>query len=134
MSGEINGTAVIISNASGDIIGQGETSRSFAGAHIDISNKSNGDNVTYMDGELSGKQESIPMTCVFNDDDEFQAMRDAAVSGALAVYTVTYAASGYLISAEFGVTGWSETFPHGAAITASLTLMSSGVVTYTSPV
>ena len=134
MSGELNGTKVIIANGTGDIFGQGETSRSNPATPIDISNKSYEDNVTLMDGELSGKQETIPLTITFSDDAEFKKMRSDAVTGVQDTYTITYGASGYIISASFAVTGWSETFPQGGAVTASCTLMSSGVVTYTDPV
>jgi hypothetical protein len=131
---ELHGTSVIISDATGDIVGQGETSRTFAGAPVVISNKSYGDDVTYLDGELSGKQESIPMTIFFNTDTTFKTMRDNAKNGTLATYTLTYGATGFIIEGQFMVTAWSETFPHGAAVTASCTLMSSGEPTYTDPV
>ena len=44
MSGEINGTNIVIANGTGEIVGQGAFTLTYGGTPIDISNKSNGDN------------------------------------------------------------------------------------------
>ena len=55
MAGEINGTAIVLNNTTGAIVGQGDFTHTFGGTPIEIGNKSYGDAVTYLDGELSGK-------------------------------------------------------------------------------
>ena len=134
MAGEITGTKVLIANGTGEIFGQAETSRSNSSAPVDISNKSYEDHVTYLAGEGTGKQESWPMTIIFSDSAEFKKMRADSITQTPDTYTLTYADSGYSITGTFHVTAWAETFPHGSAVTASCTLMSSGEPTNTDPV
>ena len=58
MAGEINGTTIILQDGTGAIVGQMEMTMTFSGTPIDISNKSAGDFITLLDGELAGNNES----------------------------------------------------------------------------
>ncbi len=131
MSGELNGTLVIISDSVGEIVGQGEATVTFNGAPINISNKSLGDWVVLLDAELATKQFQVALTCVYNDDAQYQKVRADSFSGTQGAYTVTYGATGETIPGTFVPTGLSDALPHGDKVSTSLTLMSSGVVTHT---
>ena len=72
MSGEITGTGVIIENGAGEIVGQGDFTLTFGGDLVDISNKSYGDNMTFLDGERSSKQLVFAGTLTYNDDSQFR--------------------------------------------------------------
>jgi len=133
-SGEVNGTAVIISNATGEIVGQGSMTHTFNGALIDTSNKSNGDVVTYMSGELSGKQHVFSGEFTYNDDAQFRAVRAAVFAGTSAAYTVTIvsdATTDESFTGNFIPTGLSDTFNQGEKVTCSISFNSDGVVTVT---
>ena len=130
MSGEINGTNVILANGVGTIVGQMEMTMAYNGTPIDISNKSEGDFIALMDGELAGKQLSISGSIVYNDDTQYEAVRSAAISGTQADYTFTYP-SGEVFAATMVPTGLSDAAPHGDKVTTTITLLSSGVVTHT---
>ncbi len=133
MGGEINGTSVILQDSTGEIVGQMEMSLSFNGTPIDISNKSFGDWVTLMDGQLASKQLQISGTIVYNDDAQFRKVRADAFSGTADVYTLTYVAgqtTDESFSASMIPTGLSDAVPLGDKITTSITFVSSGVVTH----
>jgi predicted secreted protein len=132
MAGEVNATNVIIQNGTGAIVGQGSFTHTFGGTPIDISNKSNGDNVTLLDGELASKQHVFAGTIVYNDGDQFRAMRAAAFAGTQDTYTITYtsdATTDESFSGSFVPTGLSDDLPHGDKITTTISFNSSGVVT-----
>tara|TARA_R100000951_G_scaffold63787_2_gene53557 strand:- start:1808 stop:2221 length:414 start_codon:yes stop_codon:yes gene_type:complete len=134
MSGEINGTNVIIQNGTGDIVGQMEMTLTHNGTPIDISNKSAGDFVTLLDGELAGKQLQLSGTLVYNDDAQFRATRAASLTGTQDTYTVTYtssAATDESFSALMVPNGMSDSLPHGDKVSTTLTFLSSGVITHT---
>ena len=133
MSDEINGTNVIIQNSVGNIVGQGDFTVAYNGTPIDISNKSAGDFVTLMDGELAGKQLSLSGTIVYNNDAQYRAMRADAIAGNLDTYTITYtsaATTDESFSASMMPTGMSDAVPHGDKISTSITLLSSGTITH----
>ena len=71
MANEINGTNTVIENGTGAIVGQMETTLTYNGSPIDISNKSSGDYVSLLNGELSGKQVQFSGTLIYNDDIQF---------------------------------------------------------------
>ena len=131
MSGELNGTLVIISDSVGEIVGQGEATMTFNGTPIDISNKSLGDWVQLLDVELATKQFQVAMTIVYNDDAQYQKVRADSFTGTQDAYTVTYGTTGETISGQFVPTGLSDALPHGDKVSTSLTLMSSGLVAVT---
>lgn len=133
MSEEINGTNVVISNGTGDIVGQMEMTLTFNGTPIDISNKSFDDWVTLMDGQLAAKQLQISGSIVYNDDTQFRKVRADALSGTADDYTLTYV-SGATTDESFSCSmipnGLSDALPHGDKITTTITFLSTGVVTH----
>lgn len=135
MSGEINGTNIVISNSTGEIVGQGAFTLTFNGAPIDISNKSNGDFMTYLDGELSAKQLVFSGEIVYNDDEQFRKVRQDALNGTQDTYTLTYVGSGAVTDEEFSglfvPTGLSDSIPHGERVSTTISFNSSGAYVYT---
>lgn len=133
MSREINGTTVILSDGSGDIVGQMEMTLTLNGTPIDISNKSFLDNVTLIDGEISGQQMQISGTIVYNDNARYRSMRADSLTGTQDTYTMTYtgaATTQETLSASMVPTGLSDAIPHGDKVSTSITLLSSGVITH----
>lgn len=134
MAGEVNGTNVILQNSSGAIVGQMEMTLTYNGTPIDISNKSAGDFVTLLDGELAGKQLQISGTLVYNDDTQFRAMRDDAESGTQDTYTLTYTSDALTDeswSCSMVPTAMSDALPMGDKVATSITFLSSGTITRT---
>ena len=135
MSGEINGSAIIVNNSTGAIVGQGDFTHTYGGAPIDISNKSYGDFVTYLDGELATKQHVFSGEITYNNDTEFHKVRADALSGTQDTYTIEYTdlnrATSETFSGLFVPTGLSDTIPMGAKVSTSISFNSSGAVTYT---
>ena len=134
MSGEINGTNVIISDGTGAIVGQMEMTLTYNGTPIDISNKSAGDFVQLLDGELSGKQLQMSGTLVYNDDAQYRKVRADSLVGTQDTYTVTYT-SDATTDEEFSATmvpnGLSDALPHGDKVSTTITFLSSGVISHT---
>ena len=134
MAGEINGTKVLIKKDGSIIVGQMEATVTFNGTPIDISNKSQGDWVTLLDGELAGKQLQIAGTLIYNSDTVYRQVRADALAGTQAVYTVEYtsdAVTDEQFSATMVPNGLSDALPMGDKVTTSITLLSSGTVTHT---
>jgi hypothetical protein len=137
MAGEVNGTNIIIANGTGDIVGQGSFTHTFGGTPIDISNKSNGDNVTMIDGELATKQHVFAGTIVYNSDTQFRKVRTDSFSGTQDTYTLTYvsdATTDESFTGLFTPTGLSDAIPHGEKVETTISFNSSGVITRTAPV
>ena len=137
MSGEINGTKVLIKKNGSTIVGQMEATVTFNGTPIDISNKSTNDWVTLLDGELAGKQLQISGTLVYNNDTVYRAVRADALTGTQDTYTIEFtsdAATDEAFSASFVPNGLSDALPMGDKVTTSITFLSSGVVTHTAAV
>jgi len=134
MSGEINGTPVVISNGSGEIVGQMEMTLTYNGTPIDISNKSALDVVLLLDGELSAKQLQISGTLVYNDDTQYRKVRADSLSGTQDAYTITYispATTDEVFSADMVPNGLSDAIPFGDKVSTSITFLSSGAITHT---
>ena len=134
MAGEINGTKVLIKKDGSTIVGQMEATVTFNGTPIDISNKSQGDWVTLLDGELAGKQLQIAGTLIYNSDTVYRQVRADALAGTQATYTVEYtsdATTDEAFSATMVPNGLSDALPMGDKVTTSITLLSSGTVTHT---
>ena len=133
MAGEINATNILVENSSGVIVGQGAFTHSFAGALIPISNKSFGDAVTNLDGELAGTQHVFAGEFVYNNDPEFRNTRADSFLGVQDTYTLTMTGSGAVTDESF--TGLftpnalNDTLGHGESAKTSLSFSSSGVVT-----
>lgn len=134
MSGEINGTPVVISNGTGAIVGQMEMTLTYNGTPIDISNKSTGDFISLLDGELAGKQLQLSGTIVYNDDAQYRKVRADSLTGTQDTYTITYvspATTDEAFSASMVPNGLSDALPHGDKVSTSITFLSSGTVTHT---
>ncbi len=133
MAGEINGTNIVIENGTGEIVGQMEATLTYNGTPIDISNKSNGDNVTLLDGELAGKQLQWAGTIIWNTDAQCQKVLNDALSGTMDTYTVTYPSAGTTdesFTALMMPNGRADTLPHGDKLSSSITFLSSGTITH----
>ena len=89
MAGEINSTNVVIQNGTGEIVGQGSGTLTWANNLIITSNKSNGDAVTAMDGEGSGKQLTYACEFVWNTEAQFQKAHTDSISNTADTYTLT---------------------------------------------
>ena len=137
MAREINGTTVILSDGTGDIVGQMEMTVTYNGTPIDISNKTALDNITLIDGELAGKQLQISGSIVYNDNTRYRNMRADTLTGTQDTYTMTYtgaATTQETLSASMVPTGLSDAIPHGDKVSTSITLLSSGVISHTAAV
>ena len=132
MAGEQSGTTAILKKGAvaAEIVGQMEFTATYGGTPIDISNKSYGDNVTYLDGELAGKQLIISGSLVYNTDTVYQAIRADDLTGAQDDYTLEFA-NGEKYEAKFVPTGMSDALPLGDKITTTISFNSSGAVTHT---
>ena len=133
MAGEIQGTAIVLNNTTGEIVGQGDFTHTFGGTPIEIGNKSYGDNITYLDGDLSGKQHVFSGAITYNNDTQFRKVRADAFTGTQDTYTFTYTGSGVVtdesFSGSFVPTGLSDAIPQGAKVETTISFNSSGVVT-----
>jgi len=133
MAGEINGTVVVLNNSTGEIVGQGDMTHTYGGTLIEISNKSFGDAVTYLDGENSNEQHIFAGEFTYNNDAQFRKARADAFSGTQDDYTMTYTGSGVVtdesFTGKFVPTGLSDTLSRGAKVATTLSFNSSGVVT-----
>ena len=133
MASEINGTAVVVNNTTGEIVGQGDFSHTYGGTPIEIGNKSFQDNVVYMDGQGSTKQHVFSGQFTYNNDTQFRKVRSDTFSHTLDTYTLTFTGSGAVtdesFTGSFMPTGLSDAMPQGAKVTTDLSFNSSGVVT-----
>ncbi len=133
MSGELNGTAIVLNNTTGEVVGQGDFTHTFGGTPIEIGNKSTGDNVVYLDGELATKQHIFSGELTYNSDAQFRKVRGDAFTGTQDTYTLTYVGSGDVTDESFSglfvPTGLSDAIPMGAKVATTLSFNSSGVVT-----
>lgn len=132
-SGEINGTPCIIQNGSGDIVGQGSLTHTYGGTLIETSNQSNGDAVTYLEGENATKQHIFAGEFTYNDDTQYRKVRGDVFSGTSDTYTLTFvsnATTNESFSGTFFPTGLSDTIGMGTKVTTSLSFNSSGDVTH----
>ena len=129
MAGEINATNVVISK-SGAVVGQGAATLTVNGNPIDISNKSNGDYITLLDGELASRQLQFSVELVYNNDASYRALRADDIAGTQAQYTIDYPNSGDTtdesFSGTFMPTQMSDNLAQGEAVKTNVTFVSSG--------
>jgi hypothetical protein len=134
MAGEVNGTTVIIEDSTGAIVGQGDFTHTYGGTLIETTNKSSGDNITYMSGENAGKQHIFAGQFTYNDNAQFRAIRAAVFAATPVTLTITYtsnASTDEAFSGSFFPTGLSDTIPQGVKMTTDISFNSSGPVTVT---
>ena len=133
-SGEVNGTACVVVNGTGEIVGQGSLTHTYGGTLIDTSNKSNGDAVTYLEGENATKQHIFSGDFIYNNDTQFRKVRADILSGSSDTYTLTYvsdATTDEAFDGTFFPTGLSDSLGLGAAVTSTISFNSSGPVVHT---
>jgi hypothetical protein len=133
-SGEINGTPCIVQNGTGEIVGQGSLTHTYGGTLIETSNQSNGDAVTYMEGENATKQHVFAGEFTYNNDTQFRKVRADVFSGTSDTYTLTFvsdATTNESFSGTFFPTGLTDTIAMGTKVTTSLSFNSSGDVAHT---
>lgn len=136
-SGEINGTPCIVQNSTGEIVGQGSLTHSYVGTLIETSNQSNGDDVTYMEGENATKQHIFAGEFTYNNDTQFRKVRNDVFTATSDDYTLTFisdATTDEAFSGKFFPTGLSDTIGLGVKVTTSLSFNSSGPVLHTQAV
>ena len=135
MAGELNGTAVILTNTTGEIVGQGDFTLTYGGTPIDISNKSYGDWVTLLDGEGANKQYIFSGELTYNNDAQYRKVKADSQSHTMDTYTMTLVGSGVVTDESFtGIfmpTGLSESYAKGVKVATTLAFNSSGIVTPT---
>ncbi|HHZ70878.1 MAG TPA: hypothetical protein EYN54_11520 [Methylococcaceae bacterium] len=133
-SGEINGTACIVQNGTGEIVGQGSLTHTYGGTLIETSNKSNGDAVTYLAGENATKQHVLSGDFIYNNDTQFRKVREDILNGTPDTYTLTYvsdATTDESFSGLFFPTGLSDSLGMGTAVASTISFNSSGPVVHT---
>jgi hypothetical protein len=135
MSGELNGTAIVVNNTSGEVVGQGDFTHAYGGTPIEIGNKSTGDNVVYLDGEGATKQHVFAGDFTYNSDAQLRKVRADTFSHTMDTYTLTYTGSGVATDESFvGLfmpNALTDTIGMGVKVTTAITFSSSGVVTIT---
>jgi hypothetical protein len=132
MSGEINATNVVISK-SGAVVGQGAATLTINGNPIDISNKSNGDYITLLDGELAARQLQFSVELVYNNDASYRALRADDIAGTQGQYTIDYpgdSTTDESFSGTFMPTQMSDNLAQGEAVKTNVTFVSSGPFTH----
>lgn len=132
MAGELNGTHVVIMKDAAEVVGQMEMTMTYNGTPIDISNKSAGDFIQLLDGELATKQLQFSGTIIYNDDTVYQTVRGDSLVGTQGEYSITFP-NGEVWTATMVPNGLSDAVPHGGAISTTITFLSSGTVTRTPP-
>mgnify|MGYP005995021825 CR=1 FL=1 len=95
MSGELNGVKALLLIGDGagtysEIIGQVELSDTFNGTPIDISEKSVGDFVTYLNNELATNGLSISGGMVYNNHASFELFRSKQVSRLITDFKLSF--------------------------------------------
>ena len=132
MAGEINGTDIMIQKGAVpvDIFGQMEATLTMGGTPINISNKSAGDFVLLLDGEVTSQQIVLSGTLVYNVSASHEAIMSEAFAGTQDDYLITLGA-GESYAGKFVPSGISVSIPHGDKVSSSFTLSSSGAVTRT---
>lgn len=135
MAGELNGTAVILTNGTGEIVGQGDFTLTYGGTPIEISNKSYGDWVTLLDGEGASKQFIFSGEFTYNSDDQYRKVKSDSISHTMDTYTMTLVGSGVVTDESyvgtFMPTGLSDSYAKGVKVATTLSFNSSNEVTYT---
>lgn len=135
MAGELNGSAVILTNTTGEVVGQGDFTLTYGGTPIEISNKSYGDWITYLDEEGASKQYVFSGELTYNNDAQYRKVKADSQSHSMDTYTITLVGSGVVTDESFtGIfmpTGMSDSYPRGAKVATTIAFNSSGEVTPT---
>ena len=134
LGGELNGTTCLLYKGvagTAELIGQMEITVTYNGTPIDISNKSAGDWICLLDGELAGKQVVIAGTLVYNSDASYEAVKAEAFTGTQDDYVFKFTPSAEALAGKFVPTGMSDSAPHGDKVSTAISFNSSGEVVRT---
>lgn len=131
MAGENNATTIILQKGSvpADIVGQGEFTVTYGGEPITYENKSAGDWVLRLDGELSAREVVISGALTYSSDTMFREVRADTLAGAQDDYTLVFP-DGFSLAAKFIPHGMSDALPRGGATVTSITFSSHDEVTF----
>ncbi len=108
------------------IYGQGDGTLTVTANGVDITNKSNGGAITYLDGAVQGLQVTWATNFVLSNDASQTAIKDAAETGTLIDGTIM-GIGGEEWTGSWRVEGRSDTATlNGGAAVMAVTFMSSG--------
>ena len=131
LTGAVNGTNGVIVKIDGSestIVGQMEFTTTFTGQPIDVSNKSNGDWVCLMDGELSGKGETASGSILYNSDSIYRAVRDDTAVGTIGQYKIDFGDGVNNLYFSAIPNALSDSIPMGDKVASSITFTSTGAI------
>jgi hypothetical protein len=131
IGGELNGTTCLIYKGvagTQELVGQMEFTVTYGGTPIDISNKSAGDWICLLDGELASKQVVFAGALVYNSDATYEAVKAEAFTGTQDDYSFKFTPSDEALTAKFVPNAMSDAVPHGDKVSTSITFSSSGEV------
>lgn len=132
MSGELNGVKALLLIGDGfgnydDIIGQVELTDTFNGSPIDISEKSIGDFVTYMNNELSTNGLNISGGLIYNNDSAYRSFRVRQQSRLITEFKLSFNDEGTTSLYLAGViTEISDNLALGDKVITNFNIMSTG--------
>lgn len=132
MSGELNGVKglLLIGDGAGSysqIIGQVELTDTFNGQPIDISNKSLGDYITYLNSELSTNGLSVSGSLVYNNEATFRLFRSKQQSRLITQFKISFNAEDTTSLYVNGlITELSDNLALGDKVVTSFSIQSTG--------
>ena len=133
MAGELNGTSVLVAKETGTpgtysaIGGQLSHSMTLNNGLIDITNKSSASVRELMASE--GLQSlDVSMEIVFNSETYFDELKTMAGDKSAANFEIDRGTD--VVQAAFQVASWAESSPDNDKLTASVTLQSTGAITW----
>ena len=132
MSGELNGVKALLLIGDGlgnygEIIGQVELTDTFNGSPIDISNKSIGDFVTYMNNELSTNGLNISGGLIYNNAFAYRAFRGRQQSRLITDFKLSFNAEDTTSLYVTGIiTEISDNLALGDKVITNFNIMSTG--------
>ena len=132
MSGELNGLKALLLIGDGlgnygEIIGQVELTDNFNGTPIDISEKSIGDFVTYMNNELSTNGLNISGGLIYNNEFAYRAFRGRQQARLITDFKLSFNAENTTSLYVTGViTEISDNLALGDKVITNFNIMSTG--------
>ena len=134
LPGALNGTTCLVyKGVAGTeaLMGQMEFSVTYGGTPIDVSNKSAGDWICFLDGEGAGKQVVISGSLIYNSDASYEAVKAEAFSFTTDDYSFKFTPSDEALSGIFMPNAMSDSVPQGDKVSTSITFSSSEEVVRT---
>ena len=135
MAGAINGTVVVVNNATGVVVGQGDFTHTYDGKLIEVTTKDSGDGTDYMEGENSGKQHIFSGEFIYNGETQFRNTRDDVFSVTAREYTLAYISDSEIdesFAGDFFPTDLNDIVPQGGAMKTTIAFKSNSIVTTSS--